>query len=438
MIMGKSTFVVSNHNLDISTLKALAIDLSNRLQATVDYGYSYTFFVNQENELDYDIDFTSQGKIEVLNSKLTYQLVDQKLGQKLFIEEKGIEVLDSKEFLVSDHLKKIIKEDLKATEYELIANDTYDNIATIYEKCLDLWIENSLSLSYFQNLFLYHATKEDIDFIKDWRLKNQKWVKLFGGNYMFVYCSEDSSNVQEWLEKESLENLLPKINSEFEGKLVNISAYVLAEEYKRKEVYIQEPISNDFLKKYFYASKKGIDFYPIKLEFPTLFYDDFTDLEPSFNTNKYFDFVYNGEKALESLKKLNHFQTTFQFERDKVKLPDLKSYFKLYSCNVTGLKHYLFSYLETEMKINEEVFLVRQPKNEFDKHAIALFIDYNDGCETYQEQIGYISQNENYMLSKLLDQQYELKAFLTKINDKELDNKSYNFALELTIYMKKQ
>lgn len=436
--MGKSTSVVSNHNLDISSLKALAIDLSNRLKATIDYGYSYTFLVNPENELDYDIDFKSQGKIEVLNSKRSYQLIDEKLGQKLFIEEKGIEILDSKEFVVSDYLKEFITEDLKATEYELIANDTGDNIATIYEKCIDYWIQDSLSWSYFQNIFLYHAATENIDFINNWRAKIQKWVTLFGGTYMFVYCSEeDSYKVQEWLEKDSLETLLPKITTEFEGKLVTIPAYFLSEKYKEKEVYIQKPISDDFFKKYFYAEKKGIDFYPIKLEFPILFYDDFADLDPGFNTNKYFDFVYNGAKALESLKKLNHFQTTFQIKRDQIKLPALKNFFKLYYCHVTGLKYYQSSHLETELKINEEVFLVRQPENEYDKHAIALFVNYDDGNETYKTQIGYISQNENYMLSKLLDEQFELRAFLTKINEKDLDNRNYNFALEITIFMKK-
>jgi diacylglycerol kinase family enzyme len=41
------------------------------------------------------------------------------------------------------------------------------------------------------------------------------------------------------------------------------------------------------------------------------------------------------------------------------------------------------------------------------------------------------------MLSKLLDEQFELRAFLTKINEKDLDNRNYNFALEITIFMKK-
>lgn len=407
--MSKSTSVLCNHTLDTSNVENLAKDLSKRLKATITFGYNYTFFVNNENELDYDLEFIEIGTIPFSNTKLTYQLVDIKLGQKEFVKTNSLEILDSENIKIDEYLKERLLEDIVSVEYELCENDggEYDTICYIFEKCSDLWIEESLSWHYFQRLFIYKVEQEDLDYINLWRSKNKKWVNAMGGNYMFVYSLEEKSNkVFEWLQVDTLPNLVEKIETEFKNSLVNISTYIGLKEYSNKPVFIQEYNTPESLKRLMYAMKHDINLHPFETNYPILFYDDFKDLDSSLqHVPLYFNLIFDGSSLIQNLKKNDLYQKNILIERDRKELSISNNYFKLYCCYVSGFKHYTFVDLELNLILNQEVFLEREPQNVHDKHAIAIYIDYQDSIEEsfYRRKIGYISRSENYMLSKLLD-----------------------------------
>ena len=85
--MGKSTSVISNHQLDISSIENLAKDLAKRLQATIQYGFCKTWYFTEDNEIKYDYEFIEFGIIEGLEKEKKYQLIDVNYGSKQFIHQ---------------------------------------------------------------------------------------------------------------------------------------------------------------------------------------------------------------------------------------------------------------------------------------------------------------------------------------------------------------
>ena len=93
--------------------------------------------------------------------------------------------------------------------------------------------------------------------------------------------------------------------------------------------------------------------------------------------------------------------------------------------------------MQNNLIFNQEVFLIREEENQFDKHAIAVYIDYTYENSTNRVKLGYIPKDENYILSKFLDNEYEFKAFLVTINDAEFNQSNFNYTLKVEIYFKK-
>jgi len=441
--MSQSTSVLCNHSLNTSSVLELAQDLSKRLNANISYGYNWNFFVNEDNnELDYDLEFIEIGKIEVENASTTYVLKDEHLGKKLFIEEHGIEILESADFIIDDYIKELLL-DVLNIEYELcdVYESGYETIAHIYEKSIDLWAVDSMNWHYYQRQFLYYLDFQDREIFMEFRSDNLKWVKIFGGNYMFVYSSESKSYIiEDYAEKLPRAVFFETIEKEFQKVLVNVSQYYKSNAFRNKPVYVQERISNKHMRMVWFEINNKTKIPAIDLEYPILFYDDFSDLDSNVKGDyDYFNFVYDGSFVLENELKLKQFQKEYVIKREVAKPIDLSNYFKLYSCFVTGFKHYVSTDLELSLQLNQEVFLVREPKNEFDKHAIAIYIlyKYSDATRASKVKIGYIGKHENYILSKLLDNGCELKSKLSKISDKAIDNEDFNNALTVDIFMKK-
>ena len=442
--MSRTTSVICNHSLNTASVEVLAQDLSKRLNANISYGYNWTFFIKEDtNEIDYDLEFIETGKIEVENATTTYILKDENLGKKLFIDKHGIEFLNSDVFKKSDYLRDVIINESENIEYELTNSFASENdfIGSIYKNFIYLWAVDFLSWHYYQRQFLYYLDKKDCKIFTEFRIENHKWIKLFGGNFMFVFTSEsDAYVIESYIETLTRKAFFKKIKKEFKKVLVNVSQYYLAKAYEKKPVYIQESISNKDLRMIMYEVKNKTIISSIDLEYPILFYDDFYDLDSNFRGDfDYFNFVYDGLHVFENELKLKQFQDNYILKRKVAKPINLSNYFKIYSCFVAGFNHY-FSYdLELSLQINQEVFFEREPKNEFDKHAIAVYIinKSEGGFQSHKVKLGYIGKHENYILCKLLDNSIKMKSMLSKISDKAIDNSNYNEALTIEIFMEK-
>ena len=143
--------------------------------------------------------------------------------------------------------------------------------------------------------------------------------------------------------------------------------------------------------------------------------------------------------VLENELKLKQFQNDYVIKRGVAKPINLTHYFKIYSCSVAGFNHYVSTDLELSLKLNQEVFLVREPNNVFDKHATAIFVLYKTESKlrSYRKKLGYIGKHENYIISKLIDNGFKFKSMLSKISEKAIENSNYNYALTIDIFMMK-
>lgn len=436
--MGKDTSVICNHNLNISSLKDLALDLSNRLQATIIYGYKEDFCINSENTLETLYQHQTLGEISCKASDVTYYLYDLYLAKKEFLKNHKQEVFDQKNINLSSFSIKDLAEIDSEIGFELNYN-LEDNLICISEKLIEIWELDSLSWRFYQNFFVYNIQEENLEVIQNFRLNILEQIRLYGGDFAFVFCIEDDSYlIQELLEKQNLEEIIHKVNEKFDGLLVNIPNHFKHKTYLNKPFYEQKLLTKEYLNKVMFAQIKNIDFNPIEVKYPTLFYDDFKDLDPNLNKKNYFNLVYDSIEVLEKQAEKDDFHTRFEIKRETRDLPNLSQHFKLFSCFVSGFKHYTDSEIIINLIQNQEVFLLREPDNPHDKHAIALFLDHKNKKEVERIKVGYIGRHENYILSKLLDNKYSFKAFLTEIKEEDLERGNYNYALNMTIFMKKQ
>lgn len=95
---------------------------------------------------------------------------------------------------------------------------------------------------------------------------------------------------------------------------------------------------------------------------------------------------------------------------------------KIYDNYITGLSHYKFSFYMEEMKVGDDIILIREGDNRHDRFAIQVF---------YQnEKIGYIPFLENMVLANMLDVGVSLQA---KISCIDLTKPIYK-ALSVSIY----
>ena len=436
--MAKTTSILCDHTLDVSSVAQLAADLSQRLQATIVYGFDHVLFINDQKALDYSLDFVEVASVEFPGSQQTYRLIDEKLGQREFLKTHR---LDSDEFTVDEFLKGELFENLAEVEYVLeeFSGTEYDTCCYVSEKCVDLWFADFYGWSSFQHLFLYHVTADSLADLNQWRLSNKQWVDVFGGHYMLVYCFEvDGAEIQEWHRTKALFELVDLIGAVWKDRVVNVSNYLISGSYVDKPVY--EP---DYLTKAQLNAIRHRDKFQINLEtaipYPILFYDDFRDLSQPSGETRFFDFVYNGNHVVENLKERIRRGAAYKLVREKLNRPNLDAFFKLYYCSVAGFNHYAFTDLADGLKINQAVFLEREIDNSYDKHAIAIYVDFQSKPESdeMRMKIGYIGKHENYILSKLMDNGFAPIAFLSKINEKALDAAEYSHALVIEIYLKK-
>ena len=75
----------------------------------------------------------------------------------------------------------------------------------------------------------------------------------------------------------------------------------------------------------------------------------------------------------------------------------------------------------------DELYLEREPDNEYDENAIAVF---NESWE----QIGYLSRKVAEELAPLMDEGYETKCIVTAITGGSDDKPSFGCNIEITVY----
>lgn len=173
--MGCDISILSKHNLNISSVETLAIDLAERLNLNIEYGYFSSKEHNNLLGIDLDDELTELGSIIKNNSGEIYILVDENFQKKQLYEKFGDQLFDmveywncSKENLPDDQVKLVEKKEISLAFFylnaiestnaegymyvhdEILMNDLY-YYSRWWQFCKTIQTKDRLEDDYFQS-----------------------------------------------------------------------------------------------------------------------------------------------------------------------------------------------------------------------------------------------------------------------------------------------
>ena len=281
--MSKETSKLSNHTLNTASIDALAMDLSQRLQANISYGYANDFdfeLLKQNKEPSY-----KRIELERITSPhftKTLFLDEEDYCYRNFINKHGKETLNHPVFNEESHYKDAILKAQKTMCYELYDNEIDRNsIVDIYKHCFLDWFLFDIGWWDFGSHFSFEDDYKDN--LKERRIETRNWIQKFGGTEVLIGCIETKSNFifEMGEEKQTWETIKQKAKTTFGELFLNIPDYVLNDENKDKPECLQTYFGENNRFEYYSTKpgKTGIDF---KKQNETIYYeiyfDDFKDL----------------------------------------------------------------------------------------------------------------------------------------------------------------
>ncbi|OXA82850.1 hypothetical protein B0A56_03845 [Flavobacterium columnare NBRC 100251 = ATCC 23463] len=96
--MGCDISILSKHNLNITNVETLAIDLADRLNLNIDYGYYATKEYSNLLGVDFENELIELGSIRKTKADARYLLVDENFQKKQLYEKYGDSLFDNKEY----------------------------------------------------------------------------------------------------------------------------------------------------------------------------------------------------------------------------------------------------------------------------------------------------------------------------------------------------
>ena len=246
--MGHDVHIIGNHNLDTSSMEALAKDISNRFKVNVEFGY-------YENMFDFDIngntgrmcvDDNVLGKINFPNATTTLWLNDEYYMYHAVLDKYGKEAYNLPYFLKRDGCyRKELDDAAGNIRYELRDNEKDDEYAVIFNDTIHNWY-NYFCPRWWS--FCDAFNKEDKDFLDYFITPFRKEVLQF---FETVGGTEDDQGKTQYLTEDYYNwgTILKEVETNFKETTLNIPLFM-------KEIKLN-------------ASE-------IK---PLAFYDDFSDLK---------------------------------------------------------------------------------------------------------------------------------------------------------------
>ena len=249
--MGRDVHSVGRHNLDTSSLEALAKDLSNRFKANVVFGVDDSFNFDWDGfPRNPSYQYWEFGRVEYPDAEKTLWLTDQYYLYHIVQSRYGDEGYKLPSFTEDDFNKSEFDEALYNVCFELHEeNPTYDDYGIIYNDTFHNWYNPFIERWWS---FCCAFTEEDdkgglLSSVTNYRCEVMSFFGKIGGAETFYFDDQGSTQYMcetyyDW------QNILKEIETNFKDTTFYIS---------------------DFMK-----SKKLLP----KHEYPLAFYDDFADL----------------------------------------------------------------------------------------------------------------------------------------------------------------
>lgn len=241
--MGCDISILSKHNLNISSVKTLAIDLAERLNLNIEYGYFSSKEHNNLLGIDLDDELTELGSIMKNNSGEKYILVDENFQKKLLHEKFGDQLFDmveywncSNENLPDEEVKLAEKKDILLTYFYLFSDKSTE--AEGYLMIHDEILMNDLY--YYSRWWQFCKTIQTKDQLKDdyfqsFRRSIMKSTLALGGDKAYFVndqcrhlagVGQGNEIYYNWNELEQF------INSREKLEVISISKAITSDKYQ--------------------------------------------------------------------------------------------------------------------------------------------------------------------------------------------------------------
>lgn len=254
--MGCDVSILSKHNLNISNVETLAIDLSNRLSLTIEHGYYAVKEYNELLENGLKEGFISLGLISNQSFVKKYKLIDERYQHKELYKKFGDALYSMKEYwhwydsdgsnIEMPNQEKILQEknDLQIADYLLETHSEYaeGGYMTIYNEIV------MNDLHYYTRWWDFCNTIQtrnyfDDDYFQNFRKSVMKDTMLLGGEKAYYvndqcnYLKGVGQGEEMYLTWKQLEN---HIASSLGLELISISKTVLDKQYQYEVKYKSE------------------------------------------------------------------------------------------------------------------------------------------------------------------------------------------------------
>lgn len=252
--MGHNVSMLGNHNLDITSIEALAKDLSKRFKAKVNYGYySQYWFDIDGNELEPSYENVIFGYVKHFNSNKTLWLSDGFYQIRQVINKHGQNIYKLPCFAENSNLKLEIEAILNGVNYEIrdiendkdygiLYNTTFQNFSNyFYGKWWNFcraFMKTDDSLS---------SDIVNVDVVTEYRKDIKDFFTTIGSTEV-VYLDDQGDTEYLTNDYHNWDKIMKELNSNFKETTLNISEFMKHKKLLPKDKY------------------------------PLAFYDDFADL----------------------------------------------------------------------------------------------------------------------------------------------------------------
>jgi hypothetical protein len=249
--MGHDVHNVAKHQLDISSLEALAKDLSNRLEVNVEYGVFDSFHFDWDGfHRNPTYNLWKFGTINFPNAQTTLWLTDQFYLFHIVYSRYREDSYILPYFKENESHKEALTESIGNTSFELRDNEEDDEYAIIFNDTFYDW-HNYFGCRWWS--FCRAFTQEDeneylLEIVNDYRKGVMVFFDKLGIKETFYF--DDQGETQcltefyyDW------EYILKKVDTDFKDSTLYISEFM-----KHKKLLLTD-------------------------HFPLAFYDDFADLK---------------------------------------------------------------------------------------------------------------------------------------------------------------
>ncbi len=267
--MSNLTAILSNHSLNTQSLAGLAKQLSEKLHATVAYGYCNSIEV-PALQWPGDYSFVEQGTVIFNGATETYFLHDYFHLHRELLQNHPHQIKHW--FKGDEYLIKEIEESNDCVTFELCKNDAFNVMFSIHNYVLEIDYLDFIDWLSFIRFFSYESSEESIQNLQEWRKEHQEYITNLGGSEMIVYVDlAETFYEMAKFKTTTFELLKQEAIQQHPDDHCFIGEFFIDKKYLELPKYDSSPLTSDEFKRL----QKGLPLGRFEEKYFEIFFDDF-------------------------------------------------------------------------------------------------------------------------------------------------------------------